>query len=112
MNIDKYGETMANKERIYDGEDLFKVWCEWGQASNHDRLIEFAREKYGQASQMGPYYAMWRWAFENPEKAFVYWKEWWFLNNPDKDPAVFEEFLIVIRDKAKSNASVASRVKV
>ena len=97
------------KEKFYDGELLFKTWCEWGKASNHDRLIEFAKDKFGRASQMGPYYSMWRWAFDNPDAAFEYWKEWWFLNYPDEEPAKFADFVLVIKKKAENNTTIASR---
>lgn len=100
------------KERMYDGELLFKTWCSWGLASGHDRLIEFSRSTYGQASQMGPYFAMWRWALENPEKAFEYWKEWYFHNYPDREPPTFEDFLLVLRERGKTNKNIAPPKKL
>lgn len=108
MNV---GEKNMTKKKRFDGELLFKTWCEWGIAATHNRLIEFARSQYGSASQMGPYYASWHWAFENPEKAFEYWKDWYFQNYPDLDPTTFEDFLLILKDKGK-NPNVAHARKL
>lgn len=96
-------------EKIYDGKVLFKVWCEWGMAATNDRMMEFSKTHFGAWSQMGPYYAMWRYAFENPEEAFVFWKDFWFNTYPDREqPAKFENFLLEIKKRAEKNPSIAS----
>lgn len=103
---------MTKDKKVYDGELLFKTWCEWGQAATRPRLIEFAKSEFGRASQMGPYYAMWHWAFDHPEQAYEYWKEWYFLNNPEKEPATFQDFLLVLQERGKSNPNVAHRTRM
>lgn len=95
--------------RIFDGRLLFKTYCEWGLAASHDLLVRFAKDTYGQGSQMGPYYSMWNWAFQNPEEAFEFWKEWYFHNHPDQpQPPEFSLFLEELRDRGARNKNVAS----
>jgi hypothetical protein len=96
-------------EKRYDGKLLFKTWCEWGRASSNDRLIAFSKANFGVGSQMGAYYAMWRYAFDNPEEAFEYWRDFWFNTYPDREqPAKFENFLLEVKKRAEKNPSVAS----
>lgn len=80
-------------EAIYDGKELFETYCGWGAASSTTRLVLYAKEKYGQTSQMGPYYAMWKWAFQNPKEAYPLWKEYCFERYPEKEQPTFEDFV-------------------
>lgn len=89
------------KEKVYDGEVLFRAWCQWGAAASNPRLMEFAKAEFGQTSQMGPHYAMWHWAFRHPEEAFELYKNWWFDNYPDREQIAFHEFLKTLQDKGR-----------
>ena len=83
---------MMTTKQIYDGEDLFRTFCGWGAAASNPKLMKYAEEKYGQSSQMGPLYSMWKWAFRNPEQAYPLWKEYHFERFPDRPQPTFEEF--------------------
>jgi hypothetical protein len=97
---------MMAKKKVYDGKLLFETYCNWGAAASNPRLMEFARQTYGQTSQMGPHYAMWKWAFQNPEEAYEMWKELQFNKNPEDPIPTFEQFLLKIRELAVKNPSI------
>lgn len=67
---------------VYDGEKLFRVYHEWGRAAGYSRLEKWANEHgmyhpgRGKASKMGAYFAMWRWALRNPQKAWEIFEPW------------------------------------
>jgi len=90
------------RKKIYDGKVLFEAWTGWGKAGSNNRLKAFAKELYGQASQMGMRNAMWRWAFENPEEAYSMWKEWFYEKFPDEEQPDFKSFLLEVRKQASS----------
>lgn len=104
------------KEKFYDGKILFETWCSWGKAATNPRLIEWAAKNMpnpntGRSSQMGPYYAMWAWAFDNPEESYELWKKWRFDVNPAEVTSK-EEYFIKLRDRALGNQNIAGRKKV
>ena len=99
------------KKRLYDGKLLFETYCNWGAAASNPRLIEFARQTYGRASQMGPYYAMWKYAFDNPKVAYELWKEYSFNRFPEEPIPTWEQFLLELRDRAVKNPTIGGTRK-
>lgn len=95
------------REKIYDGKILFQKWAEWGAAATNTRLQEFAKAKFGSSSNMGPYYAMWAWAFRNPEDAWPLWKKFYLHSHPDKEQPTFEDFLKILQTKGGSYLNVS-----
>jgi hypothetical protein len=102
-------------DKIYDGEELFKTYCNMGAAKSYLKLRDYANRtmvmpkgKKPSKGVSGVEYSMWKWAFKHPEEAFEHWKEWYFLTHPEENRRPeFSEFLKVIQDKAK-NTNVAS----
>lgn len=94
------------KRRLYDGKLLFETWCNWGAAATNPRLMEFARERFGHVSQMGPYYALWQWGFRNPEESYPLWKEYFLNAHPEQKQPTFEEYLQLLLEKAYSSPSI------
>lgn len=99
------------REKIYDGETIFKTWCGWGAAATGTRLREYAKANFGGTSQMGAEYAMWKWAFNNPEESFPIWKEWHFEKYPDREQPTFEDFTKILLRKARANQNVGGSQK-
>lgn len=100
------------REKVYDGKLLFQTYCGMGTAASVRRLKEFASKempnpKTGTVSQMGVIFAMWRWAFQNPEEAYPYWKELQFNIHPDRE-FTFHDFLKYLQNKGK-DVNICSR---
>lgn len=101
------------KKRVYKGDVLFKTFHSWGAAASNKKLMEFSQREFGRHSQMGPFYAMWHWAFQNAEEAFPIWKEWYFEKYPEVEQPTFEDFLIHLRDMGLRSQTIGgSREKV
>lgn len=100
------------KKTVYDGEFLFRTWCGWGAAASNPMLMEFCRTNYNTSSQMGPTYAMWKWAFNNPEQAYPLYKEFWFDKYPDRPPLEFKDFLqLIVKEHGKNQSVVGAKSK-
>lgn len=76
--------------------------------ASHGKLRAWLWEtKRMKASQMGAYWAMWRWAIHNPEKTFPQYSKWYFetASGDGIDPNVsFEDFLQDLKRKAQIGA--------
>lgn len=100
------------KKTVYDGEKLFRKYCDDGAASGARSLARWANQigmhPTGEASMMGVHYAMWHWAFYNPEQAYPLWKEWHFERHPEKPVPSFQEFLLELRERGR-NANVGGK---
>lgn len=73
---------MSFAMKYLDGEKLYKAyWVEMGNARSYDRLVNWAaankmvNPKTGKTTRMGVWKAMYRWAVNNPEKAYDYMNE-------------------------------------
>lgn len=99
---------------FYDGEKLFQTYMSWGKAASHRRLREWCREvgmvnpATGEASHMGAYWAMWRWAFYNLHEAFPYYQD--AMNQYGKFPTL-EDFAREIYNRSKSRPEIVSKKK-
>jgi hypothetical protein len=103
---------MIKRPIVYDEERLWKTYHGWGKASSHPRLRAWAEENgmvnpnSGKVSQMGPWFAMWRYAFQNPKEAYPAWEEWMKENMAaiaDKHVLInFDTFLKEIRKVARN----------
>lgn len=92
-------------DKIYDGEELFKAWVGWGRAATYKMLNEYTETKYGRSSQMGSYYAMWKWAWLNPEKSFPLWNT--YRQHIGEKELTWEEYLAFVLEKAVQNGNVS-----
>lgn len=90
------------KDKFYEGKLLFETFCGWGAAASNNKLIEFARQRYGRASQMGPSYSMWKWAFRNPEEAYEFWKNYYFEAFPEEQQPTFNDFVVMLKQKGRN----------
>lgn len=109
---------------IYDDKLCFETYMKWGAAATHRKLREWCKQvgmvnyMTGRPSQMGAFWALWRYAMQNPEEGFPLYKEWWYHTtlpmsefgrvNPH---ATFEDFLGDIQNHAYNNKSIASQSK-
>lgn len=93
--------------KVYNGRDLFIAYCKWGKAAGNERLKEYAFRTSGRKSQMGPTYAMWRWAFENPEEAWPYYRDYFFEVSPELPQPTKQDFYKLLLEKAEKNESNA-----
>jgi hypothetical protein len=116
-------ENMANtitavlkRKKLYDGKDLWEYYHSLGKAATHGKLREYAKtrgmysHRKGVPSQMGPYWAMWRYALRNPEEAWPAYEKWakeyegeLIAQGIDIN---FQNFLEDIREHAKSGGVV------
>lgn len=100
--------------KFYDGKKLFQVYCAWGSAANVNKLNEWAKENMpnpetGKVSQVGPYYAMWAWAFKNPKEAYPVWKEYMFRRFPGKELQTFDDFIEFLNRRVGNNNNIAGK---
>lgn len=108
----------TKRRKVYDGEKLWKIYHSWGRAATHRKLREWAiangmfnpKSRSGGPSQMGPYFSMWRWALNNPEKAYPAYEKW---AKEYEDELIaegiginFQNFLKDIQEHARSNQVV------
>lgn len=69
-------------ESIYDGKKLYEIFMTGGRGSTYEKLREWCRAngmyspEKGEPSRMGPYWAMWRYAFHNHEEAYPLYERW------------------------------------
>lgn len=110
--------TGTPRERgVYDDKRCFERYMKWGAAATHDKLrqwcisVGMVNSNTGKVSQMGAYWAMWRYAMNNAEEAYPLYKDWWFENDPQKRTPTFLKFLTDIQNHAYDNKSVASQYK-
>lgn len=90
------GLTRISK-RYFDDRLLWKTYMGWGRAATYSRLRAWCIQngmvnpETGKVSQMGVYWAIWRFAVRNPEEAYEDYKLWQmeFGNFP-----TFQEFCI------------------
>jgi hypothetical protein len=77
--------SLLTRKKIYSRDkekELWEVYWGWGRAATNSRLIEYARSKgwfdpeKGEPSPMGPRWAMWRYAFRQPQEAHKPFKNW------------------------------------
>ena len=68
----------GKKIKKYDEKECWDKFMEMGAGATIRKLNNWHTEKYGFASQMGPYWAMWRYACKNVDQAFGQYKVWWF----------------------------------
>lgn len=107
------GLTRTGRFSMYDGERLWKQYMSWGAAATHKKLrgwvesVGMCNPEIGRPSQMGPFFAMWRWAIRNPEEAYPHYKSWWFETDPLHCEPSYEDFLKDLRKHA-INASMLS----
>ncbi len=101
----------TNRQKIYNDQECWDKFMEWGAASTCRKLFLWHKEEHGFASQMGPVWAMWRWAADNPELCFPQYKKWYFetaMNTDrfDGDPNVtIKDFLEEIKTHAKGTGN-------
>lgn len=75
-------KTLGGKRRQYDGRKLWEVYHSMGRAASYAKLNTWARNngmanpETGDVKGMGPNWAMWAYAMDNPEKAFPAYKAW------------------------------------
>lgn len=75
-------KLLAPDKDIYDGERIWKKFTSMGAASTTEKLnqwcesVGMVNEALGKVSHMGPTWAMWRYAFRNPEEAYPQYKSW------------------------------------
>lgn len=104
------------RPRIYDGKRLWEEYHSWGRAATHDKLREWAlangmvNTRSGKVSQMGPFFAMWRYALHNPEEAYPAYERWAKEYEeylvPEGMDIDFKAFLKDIREHAKHGGVV------
>lgn len=70
--------------RFYDDKLLWETYMGWGRAATYARLREWCLQNgmynpiTGKVSQMGCFWAMWRYAVHNPEEAYEAYRKWQF----------------------------------
>ena len=97
---------MPKGKKFLNGEILFKEFCSMGAAANYAILARWAainmpNPESGKVSRQGVLFAMWKWAFQNTEEAWLLWKEYRFHKDPSAPPYTKEEFLKEVRDMAE-----------
>jgi hypothetical protein len=90
--------TRKNRIRKYNDQECWEHFMvEMGGGASHGKLRAWLREiKRVKVSQMGPYWAMWRWAARNPELTYPQYKKWYFETASivgEDGNASFEDFL-------------------
>lgn len=110
--------NILRDKTVYDGKRLWETYMEWGRGSSHKRLREWARENNmvnpwtGKVSQMGAFWAMWRYAVHNPEEAYESYKK-----HTEEFPELiamgisvnFEFFLKDVQKHARNEAVVSRK---
>lgn len=104
---------------VYDDRRLYEKFMKWGAAANHKKLRDWCvrvgmfNPEIGRPSQMGPFWAVWRYALENADKPGVFelYREWWFESDPRKRIPTMRHFLENIKFHSYDRKSVASRTK-
>jgi hypothetical protein len=71
--------TKTGKVKKYNEQECWEVYMGMGAAASQKKLINWLwEERRIKASNMGPVWAMWRWALKNPEQCYEQYKKWWF----------------------------------
>ena len=71
---------ILSRDGLYEGKVLWEEFHSWGAGSSARRLLAWAKQNgmlnpvKPQKGHMGPIWAMWRYALENPEEAFPAYK--------------------------------------
>lgn len=69
-------------KNVYDGKRIWIARCEMGRAATNTRIKAWCQENgmydpaKGRPSNMGPAWAMWRWAINNTQEAWPYYEKW------------------------------------
>lgn len=110
------GLTHITTNKKYNGKELWETYMSWGAAASHRKLRLWFEEKGVKASQMGAFWAMWRYALGNPEEAFPAYKKWWFETASNQSDGVvvdsnvdFQKFLEDIRNHAYGKSCIVGR---
>lgn len=102
---------------VYDDKRLFERYMKWGAAATHEKLRQWCLEhgmfnpSLGRPSHMGAYWAVWRYALENPEEGYPLYREWWYESDPRKRIPTFKHFLINIQTHAYNKNSICGHQK-
>jgi hypothetical protein len=67
----------VNNKKKYDGKECWELYMSWGGASSYRKLRDWHRANKGYGSQMGPFWAMWKYAFLNVEEAYPAYQKWY-----------------------------------
>lgn len=92
-------------KKIYDGEKIWIEFMSMGKAATYQKIRGFCSRNgmvnpmTGRVSQMGPVYAMWRYAFKNPETSYEYYRKW---KMEFGEYPTFQDFCIELWDHARS----------
>lgn len=112
--------TGTPRERgVYDDKKCFERYMTWGAAATHAKLrrwcisVGMVNPATGTVSQMGPFWAAWRYALNNIETPGVFemYREWWFESDAEKKVPTFLHFIVNIQNHAWNNKSIASQEK-
>lgn len=111
--------------KIYNDELLFKTYFGWGAAATFEKLREFCKRtgqisvKTGRPSHMGPIWAVWRYAFNNPESivpgtgktTYEMYREWWYDTDAEKKTPTFMHFILNIQTHTYNKKSICGHEK-
>ena len=103
--------------KLYDEKACWDKAMEWGAAFTYRKLKKWHRDYYGFGSQMGPCWAMWRYAINNAEECFPQYKQWYFQTYENslrhkediKSEVNFKDFLEDCKAHAKGKNTILSR---
>lgn len=104
---------LTRQNSVYDGKKLWERYTSWGAAATHKKLNGWATDQgmvtlgKSRSSGMGPFYAMWRYAFHNIEECYPQYRDWWFETDPEHRVPTMEDFIKDVARHAR-NASVVS----
>ena len=108
------------RRKKYPEKEIWEKFMGMGAAASYPKIRNWLREKgYVGKMQMGPVFAMWRYAVKNPEEAFPLYQKWHFEYASDisgegnvVDPNVtFDDFLKDAQYRIlHSGDSIASKI--
>lgn len=108
---------LVKRRKIYNDRECWETAMSWGAAFTYRKLAKWHIGKHGFGSAMGPRWAMWRYACQNPEECFPAYKDWYFLTayngtrSPrDPDPNItFRDFLEDCKAHGNNKSVMARR---
>jgi hypothetical protein len=80
--------------KLYNEKECWEKYMSWGAAASTQRLLNWHRAEHGFGTRMGPVFAMWRWAVNNPEECYPQYKEFHRHNAPGEDLSQYSNFKI------------------
>jgi len=73
----------------------------WRGAATYRKLRDWHRDEYGFGSQMGAYWAAWRWACKNPEACYPQYKNW--FDDKFSQDVTFNDFVKLCKTRVENS---------